>query len=116
MKKTTIVIPHQVNQVMPMLAADARLSMVRIAEIEKRRRSARPRTRSRVGFSVKRAGPRFDQAVAGLRFRTMAAVMAPKIIPPTTVVKIQIVICGTRPIQNHLVRGAMAATSGASGG
>jgi hypothetical protein len=39
-----MVMAHQVNQETPMLAAEARVSMVRIAQTENSRRSARPRT------------------------------------------------------------------------
>ena len=52
MKNSTIVMPHQVNQVTPMLAAEARVSMVRIAETENSSRSARPRTRSKWGLGA----------------------------------------------------------------
>src|SRR5271169_3158407 len=52
-KKTTIVISHHVNQGTPMLAAEARESMVRIAQTVKSRRSAWPRTRSNEDGSLK---------------------------------------------------------------
>ena len=42
MKNSTMVMPHQVNQVTPMLAAEARVSMVRIAQTENSSRSALP--------------------------------------------------------------------------
>ena len=41
-----MVIAHQENQLTPMLAAEASVSIVRTAETEKSRRSARPRTRA----------------------------------------------------------------------
>jgi DNA-3-methyladenine glycosylase len=56
MKKKTIRIPHHVNQVTPTLAAEDKLSIVRIAEMEKRKRSSFPRTRSSdVGVSLKKS-------------------------------------------------------------
>ena len=67
MKKTVIVMPHQENQATPIAAAEASVSIVRMAQTVKRTRSARPRTRSRAGTSCAAGEPVRASKSHGLR-------------------------------------------------